>query len=142
MEGKTLEEWIKFYEKKSNVEYVPPDKRLKRYFFADKGFAEIGIADSKDMVIVHQLCGDVRFWKKVAEVIATEHDINHLGTWCIRKIEPYIRFFGVEIVERENLGEGLTRYHGRFKDTGKSAMFTPDFRAKNGNIGYLVTWEI
>ena len=137
---KTLGEWIKFYEKKAKVKYEPPDSRVRRYYFADKGFAEIGI--SKDMVIVHQLCGDVRFWKRVAEVLAMEHGINHLGTWCIRKIEPYIRFFGVEVVKEENLGEGLTRYHGKFKDTGKSAIFTPKFEAKNGNIGYLVTWEI
>lgn len=140
MQGKTLEEWIKIYEKKAQVKYEPPDKRVRRFYFADKGFAEICVL--KDMVVVHQLCGDAKFWKNVAEVIAMEHGLNHLGTWCIRKVEPYIKFFNVEVVETENLGAGLKRYHGKFKDTGKSAIFTPNFIAKNGNIGYLVTWEI
>lgn len=140
MKNRTLEEWIKLYEKKSKVKYETPDARARRYFFADRGFAEIGI--SKDMVIIHQLCGDAKFWKQVAEAIAQEHGINHLGTWCIRKIEPYIRYFGVEIEKTEENGDGLTRYHGKFKDTGKSALFTPHFHAQNGNIGYLVTWEI
>ena len=140
MAGKPLEEWITIYEKKAQVKYESPDARVRRFYFADKGFAEIGV--SKDMVVVHQLCGDARFWKKVAEVIAMEHGINHLGTWCIRKIEPYIRFFYVEIEQVEDLGNGLKRYHGKFKDTGKSAIFTPNFIAKNGNTGYLVTWEI
>ena len=140
MKGKTLEEWIKFYEEKSHVKYQPPDKRVRRFYFADKGFAEIGT--SKDMVIIHQLCGDAKFWKQVAEVLAMERGINHLGTWCIRNIEPYIRFFEVEIIKTEDLGDGLKRYHGKFKNTGKPAIFTPNFKAQNGNIGYLVTWEI
>ena len=140
MKGKTLEEWINFYEQKSKVKYEPPDKRVVRYFFSDRGFAEIGITDK--MVIVHQLCGDAKFWKQIAEALAMEHGLKHLGTWCIRKIEPYIKFFGVEIEEVEDLGDGLKRYHGKFKDTGKSAIFTPNFKAKNGNVGYLVTWEI
>lgn len=137
---KTLEEWIEFYEKKAGVKYKAPDKRTTRFYFPDKGFAEIGV--SKDIVIVHQLCGDAHFWKQVAEVLATEHGIHYLGTWCIRNIKPYIRYFGVKIESTEDLGKGLTRYHGKFKDTGKIATFTPKFEAKNGNIGYLVTWEI
>ncbi len=137
---KTIEEWIKFYEEKSKVKYEPPDNRVKQFYFPDRGFAEIGA--SKNMVIIHQLCGDAKFWKNVAEVLAMQLGIKHLGTWCIRKIEPYIRFFGVEIERVEDLGEGLKRYHGKLKDTGKSAVFTPNFRNKNGNIGYIVTWEI
>ena len=137
---KTLEEWIKIYEKKCGVEYEKPDERTKRYYFADKGFAEIGV--SEKMVIVHQMCGDARYWKSIAEVLAMEHGLKNCGTWCIRKIEPYIRLFNVEIEKVEELGEGLKRYHGKFKDTGKAAIFTPNFKAKNGNVGYLVTWEI
>lgn len=140
MARRTLEEWIKYYEKKTKVKYEPPDARARRYYFEDRGFAEIGV--TKNLVVIHQLSGDVRFWKQLAEALAQEHGINHLGTWCIRKIEPYIRFFGVEIEKIENIGEGLNRYHGKFKDTGKVATFTPNFKAKNGNIGYLVTWEI
>lgn len=140
MRGKTLDEWISFYEKKVGAKYEPPDKRTTRFYFPDKGFAEIGATNN--MVIIHQMCGDARFWKQVAEVLAMERGINHLGTWCVRKIEAYIRFFGVEIERIENAGDGLKRYHGKFKDTGKSAIFSPHFKCKNGNIGFLVTWEI
>ena len=140
MAGKTLGEWIEIYEKKAQVKYETPDERVRRFYFADRGFAEIGATEK--MVIIHQMCGDAKFWKQVAEALAMERGIKHLGTWCIRKIEPYIRFFNVEIEKVEELGEGLKRYHGKFKDSGKSAIFTPDFKARNGNIGYLVTWEI
>ena len=94
------------------------------------------------MIIIHQLCGDAKFWKQVGEVLAIEHDLRHLGTWCIREIEPYIKFFNAEIERVEDLADGLKRYHCRFKDTGKAATCSPRFRLKNGNIGYMVTWEI
>ena len=49
---KTLDEWIKLYEKKTRLPYENTDKRMVRYFFPERGFAEIGI--SKDMVIVQK----------------------------------------------------------------------------------------
>lgn len=138
--NKTLEEWIKFYEKKTGVPYEEPDSRTIRIFFPDRGFAEIGV--SKNMVIVHQMAGDGRFWKQVAEVMAKERNINHLGSWVIREVKAYIRFFGVDVERVEEIGEGLKRYHGKFKDNGKKVLFTPHFKSTNGNVGYIVTWEI
>ena len=74
--------------------------------------------------------------------LAKQLGLNHLGTWCIRKIEPYIKFFNVEVDMIEEAGEGLKRYHGHFKDTGKKALFSPRSRNSAGKIVYMVTWEI
>ena len=38
---RTLEEWIKIYEKKTKTKFEP-DARAKLFFDAEKGFAEIG----------------------------------------------------------------------------------------------------
>lgn len=138
-EKRTLDEWIKFYEQKAGVPFER-EPRCRLAWFPDRGFAEFGATN--DMIIIYQLCGDAKFWKQVAEVLAMEHGITHLGTWCIREIEPYIRFFNAEIERVEELPDGLKRYHCRFKDTGKAVTCSPRFWAKNGNVGYMVTWEI
>ena len=136
---RTLEEWIKIYEKKTKTKFEP-DARAKLFFDAEKGFAEIGT--TKNLVVIGQLCGDAKHWKKIAEELAKNLNIFHLGTWCIRNIEAYIKFFNVEIDFIEDAGENLKRYHGHFKDTGKSALFSPRSRNSAGNLVYMVTWEI
>lgn len=136
---RTLEEWIKIYEKKTGVKFEA-DPRAKLQFDAEKGFAEFGATDNQ--VVIGQLCGDAKYWKKVGEILARQLGLNHLGTFCIRKIEPYIKLFNVEIDMTEEAGEGLSRYHGHFKDTGKKALFSPYARNAAGNVVYLVTWEI
>lgn len=138
-EKKTLDEWIKLYEEKTGVPFRP-EPRCRLIYFPDRGFAEFAAANN--MIIIHQLCGDAKFWKQVAEVLAIEHDLTHLGTWCIREIEPYIRFFNAEIERVEELPDGLKRYHCRFKDTGKPVTCSPRFKREDGKITYMVTWEI
>lgn len=137
---KTLEEWIEFYEKKTKLKYEKPDPRTIRFYFPDRGFAEIGIA--KDMVIIGQMSGDGLFWKQVAEVMAVERRISHLGSWLVRDVEGYIKFYGVEIEKVEELEKDFKRYYGKFKDTGKKVLLTPQGKISNGNIRYIATWEI
>ena len=138
--NKTLEEWIEHYEKKTNVNYEEPDKRTIRFFFPDRGFAEIG--STKNMVVIGQMSGDGIFWKQVAEVLAMERGITHLGSWLIRPPETYLKLFGVEIEKVEELEIGMKRYYGKFKDTGKKVLITPEGKMSNGNVRYVVTWEI
>lgn len=139
-ESKTLEEWIELYEKKTNLKYEEPDKRTIRFFFPDRGFAEIGAA--KDMVVIGQMSGDGVFWKQVAEVLAMERGITHLGSWLVRNPETYLKLFGVEIENVEEAVPDMKRYYGKFKDTGKKVLITPEGRMTNGNVRYIVTWEI
>lgn len=136
---KSFEEWVEQYEKKTGVKFEPDD-RATLHFDPEKGFAEVGVL--KNMVIIGQLAGDAKYWKRLAEEFARKLNISHLGTWCIRNIEAYIRFFGVEIEEIEDAGGNLKRYHGRIKDTGKPALFSPRSINSAGNIVYMVTWEI
>lgn len=93
--NKTLEEWIALYEKKTKLKYETPDPRTVRFYFPDRGFAEIGV--TKDMVVIGQLSGDGIFWKQVAEILAAERKIKNLGCWLVREVEPYLKLFGVEI---------------------------------------------
>lgn len=140
MKSKTLEEWIEIYEKKTNLKYEEPDPRTIRFYFPDRGFAEIGVA--KDMVVIGQTSGDGIFWKQVAEVLARTRGIKQLGTWLVREPEPYLKLFGVEIEKVEEKEKGMKRYFGKFKDTDKKALITPQGIMKNGHIRYVVTWEI
>ena len=137
---KTLDEWIKLYEKKTRLPYENTDKRMVRYFFPERGFAEIGI--SKDMVIVGQLSGDGLFWKRVAEILAMERGITHLGCFLVREPESYLKFFGAEIEKTEDVGDNLKRYFCKFKDSDKKALISPQGKMKNGNVRWIVTWEI
>ena len=139
MAEKTFDEWVKIYEQKTGTEFkADPRARLK--FEPEKGFAEFGVY--KDMVIIGQTCGDAKYWKNLAEEIARQLGLNHLGTWCIRNVEPYIRLFNAEIDMIEEAGEGLKRYHCHFKDTRKKVMLSPRSRNSAGNVVYHVTWEI
>ena len=140
MKTRTLEEWIKIYETKTKLKYEKPDPRTVRFFFPDRGFAEIGI--TQDMVVIGQMSGDGVFWKQVAEILAKERKISHVGTWIVRNVEAYIKFFGVEIEDVEEKESGLKRYRGKFKSTGKKVLLTPQGKIRNGNIRYIATWEI
>ena len=137
---KTLDEWIELYEKKTKLKYEQPDPRTIRFYFPDRGFAEIGI--TKDMVVIGQISGDGIFWKQVAEVLAAERGINHLGCWLVREVEPYLKLFRIEIEKVEEKEIGFKRYYGKFKDTGKKILLTPQGKITNGNIRYIATWEI
>ena len=138
--NKTLEEWIELYEKKTNLKYEEPDGRLKRFFFPDRGFAEIGA--TPNMIFIKQVSGDGLFWKQVAEVLAMASGITHLGTWIVRDPESYRELFNVEIEKVEEAEPEMKRYYGKFKDTGKNVLATAQGRMANGNIRYIVTWEI
>ena len=139
MKSRTLKEWIQLYEKKTGTKFEP-NPRGTIMFYPERGFAEIG--STKDMVIIGQVSGDAKFWKQTAEVMAKERRITHLGTWCIRNIKAYMKFFGAEIERIEDAGEGYERYHCRLKDTGKPALFSPTAINSAGNVVYMVTWEI
>ena len=139
MKAKTMDDWIKLYEKKTGVKFEP-DSRATLKFDPEKGFAEFGVFGN--MVVIGQLSGDAKYWKKLAENLAQQLGLNHLGTWCIRNVEAYIKLFNVEVDMIEEAGEGLKRYHGHFKDTGKKALLSPRSRNSAGNVVYMVTWEI
>lgn len=139
-EGKTLDEWIAYYDKKT-PEPFERDERYSLVYFPDIGFCEYGI--TSDMVVINQLAGDGRFWKRAAEVVARLLHYNHLGTWTIRKnIPAYIRLFNYRIDNVEKLSDGRKRFFCTEKSTGKKGIISPAFTYKSGAEAYFVTWEI
>lgn len=133
------EEWKAWYERKTGLEWEE-NPRYRTYYFADRGLAQF--AFTKDMVVLNQVSGDGRFWKQAAEILARTLCCRHLGTWCIRKIESYMRLFGYEIEYVEELDGGLKRYHCRNKATGQAGLASPSFMTKAGKLGYMITWTI
>lgn len=135
----TLQEWIERYNKKT-PEPFKRDERFELFYLPDKGFCEVG--QDGDMVIIHQLCGDARFWKDKVSEMARKIGAKTCGTWCIRKeIKAYIRLFEYRIIEEELLPDGLRRYLCEHKDNGKEGLVSPAFRFKSGEQAYFITWE-
>lgn len=136
----TLDEWVEFYEKKTGEKFERQGG-WALFYFPERGFCQYRATE--DMVIINQLCGDIHFWKDVAEVLAKERGFSHLGTWYIRRnVEAYARLLGFEIYKTENLSDGLKRYYGKNKSTGKEGLASPAFRYESGRQAYFITWEI
>lgn len=131
--SKTLEQWVALYNKKI-PEGFKRDERFAFFYLSDKGFAEIG--DTGKMMIINQVCGDLKFWRGVAEKMARHMKYSHAGTICIRPILPYIRLAGFEI-ERIEKTDGGDRYFGFDKRTGQKGQASPA-----GKGTYYVTWEV
>lgn len=137
----TLEEWIELYNSKTPAPFVR-DKRYELFYCPDKGFCEIG--QSGNMIIAHQMAGDIRYWKERIEEAAKAAGVTMGGTWCVRKaIKAYIRLLDYEIVEDHKLSDGAHRYVCRNKKTGKEARVSPAFWFPESHIqAYFVTWQI
>ena len=138
--NKTLDAWITIYNTKT-PEPFKRDERYALFFRPDKGFCEV--AQTEDMFIINQLCGDARFWKDKVDETARGVNIKTAGTWCIRPaVLPYIRLFGYEVERAEKLPDGLKRYFCRHKTTNKQGLVSPAFRYEGGGQAYFITWEV
>lgn len=133
MSSRTLEQWIAQYNKKI-PEGFRRDERFALFYLPDKGFAEI--MDEGHMIVINQLCGELKFWRTFAEKLARLRGYTHAGTVCIRPIRPYIRLAGFEI-ERVEQTSGGERFYARDKRTGQKAILAPA-----GKATYFVTWEV
>lgn len=131
--SKTLEEWIKFYNRKV-PEPFKRDERFKLLYRPEKGFCEIGY--SGDMAIAKATCGDIKFWRKVIESFARELNLSKCGVVTCRKILPYIRLAGFGIIRTEETVDG-TKYYCRDKVTGQKAECSPA-----GGQMYFVIWRV
>ena len=137
---KTLPEWIELYNRKT-PEPFKRDERFRLFFLPDKGFCEIG--NTEKMIVINQLSGDGRFWKKFAEELARENRFKMCGTWCVRKqIKAWIRLFGFTVTETENFPDGLKRFKG-IDENGRKGRMSPAYDGKTGEFkNYYVTWEV
>lgn len=106
--GKSLKQWVKLYEEKTKdrVE-LPYGYRL--CYLAERGFCMLKPDVEGKMMVVYQVCGDGKFWRDYAELMAAAMGLECVGTICTREIEPYIRSFGWEILSMSEIN-GQRRY--------------------------------
>ncbi len=108
MKGKSLKDWIELYENKTGDRAeLPAGYRL--FYLAERGFASMKPDFEGKMMIVYQTCGDAKFWRDFAELHSSIAGFECIATICTRHIEPYIRGFGWEVIEKEDV-DGKYRY--------------------------------
>lgn len=142
-----LEEYIKRYEAKTKDTFRPMEG-FKLFFLPERGFCEIRVCekakgDDVRMVQIYQLCGDGRFWRDFANLLAQSLGISHAGSICIRQnIKAYMRFWGFKITKKEPLNDGSFIYYGKNSE-GKLCRLSPIcIHEDKKRISYLVTWEV
>ena len=104
----TLDEWIRFYEDKSGEKLEVP-KNFIFQWHPYRGFSVMMPDLEGKILMIYSTCGDGRFWRDVAEMLALNNGMTKLMTICIRKIEPYIRFWHWKIQNVQEV-DGQKRY--------------------------------
>lgn len=135
--NRTLEEWIEIYNKKSLTKFER-DKRFRLMYYPDKGFCEMTATDK--IIVIAQVSGDGKFWKKIAERIARQMNYKLCATTCSRReIFAYIRLFGhkIKIID-EN--KNLKGYYTQDKFGNWALLAECIF--KNGSHGYKILWQV
>lgn len=132
--ARSFADWQAFYEQKTGDKYFCPEG-YQVYFLPERGYCQFKIADT--MLLIYGLCGDGKFWRDLAEVLAVDLGLKALGSICTRKPLPYIRFWGWQIESMEEK-DGFTRYWCRDND-GRRVVLTPKHVEENGDVTYWVT---
>lgn len=132
-----LQKWIRKYENKTGEKFEPCSG-FKLFYLPDRGFCEVSFAPN--MIIAKQMCGDAVFWRNCLEVLCQSTGYDHVGTYCIRDILPYIRLFGFHVERTEDTLEGK-RYFCIDKN-GKSGQCSPAWITAKGKRAYYITWEV
>ena len=117
----TLEEWIQFYEEKSKEKFEVPKGFLFQWH-PYRGFSVMMPDKEGKILMIYSTCGDGRFWRDVAEMLALNNGMTKLMTICIRKIEPYIRFWHWKINNVQEIN-GQKRYFCT-DDLGRNVLIT------------------
>lgn len=135
MKGKSLKEWIEIYEKKTNDKAELPEG-YRLLYLAERGFASIKPDVEGKMMLIYQVCGDAKFWRDHIELITCNAGFDCVASICTRHVEPYIRCFGWEILEREEIN-GQFRYWCQ-DSIGRLAILT--YKHTDAETGEPVYW--
>ena len=133
-----LREWIKKYNKKA-PEPFERDKRYELFFRPDKGFCEI--ASNGKMLIINQMCGDIKYWRNAIEQVCRAMKLQVIGTYCIRNIIPYLKLTGFSVSGVQETEDGL-RYFCEDFETGQRGTASPAWIMPNGKRAYYLTFEV
>ena len=133
----TLQEWVNFYEEKSKEKLEIPNGFLFQWM-PTRGFSVMKPDVDGKILMIYSTCGDGRFWRDVAEMLALNNGMTKLMTICIRKIEPYIRFWHWKINNVQEIN-GQKRYFCT-DDLGRNVLITHRWFNKETNLPtYVVT---
>ena len=133
----TLEEWIQFYEDKSKEKFEVPQGFIFNWL-PTRGFSVMKPDVEGKILMIFSTCGDGSFWRDVAEMLALKSGFRCLMTICIRKIEPYIRFWGWKINKVQEVN-GQKRYFC-VDDMGRNVLITHrGLNIETGLPTYVVT---
>lgn len=141
MQEKTFAEWTALYEQKTGKPFKRQES-MRLFFYPERGFAELGVDTENKLVVAYQLCGDGWFWRRVMETLALSLGYTHCGTVCIRRIKPYIRFWGYRIDKTGYTDDGIPRYYCT-DNHGRKLTCSPAWRDdETGEYAYWMTWEV
>lgn len=135
--SRTLEEWIRIYEKKTSEKFNPKSDR-QLVFDSEKGFCQLKISEGK--LFVYQVCGDGKHWRNFSEYVARNLGIKACVTYCVRKnIRAFIRLLGYHITKTKEKNN-LKCFHTEDLDGNKAMLF--EYVLENGRQGYEIFWEV
>ena len=82
--------------------------------------------------------------KSKVDETARKLGIGHGLTFDVRgQILAYMRLFNARVVSKEQVEDGLYRYHAVDKATGKAVLASPAWKYNDcGVVAYRVIWEI
>ena len=103
-----------------------------------RGFSVMKPDVEGKILMIFSTCGDARFWRDVAEMLALNNGMTKLMTICIRKIEPYIRFWHWKIMEKQEVN-GQNRYFC-IDELGRNVLITHrGFNEETNLPTYVIT---
>lgn len=139
MKPKPLREWLKIYEEKTN-DKAELLNGFQLFYLPTRGFMMIKALPNGSILYIDKVCGDGKFWRDHAELMAHSLRFDHILTVCNREIRSYIRDFGGEILLEQNIN-GEKRFLCQ-DNIGRKVLATFRGKDKNGNDEYYVTQYI
>lgn len=135
--SRNLREWVEIYKNKTGEDVLLP-KGFVMYWLPERGFAQMKVDVEGSILMIHMMCGDIRFWLDMAKLMCMQNNIDHISSICTRTIESYIRIFNWQVVEEFNK-DGFKRFICR-DSAGCKVMISPKGVDENsGEVSYWVT---
>ena len=96
---KTLNEWLKWYQERTDCEdlMLKPDELIM--FHPEHGFIAYWVGDDK--FELHHSCGDGKFWAGVIKKIAGFENVHTLRAFTRRNPKAWMRKYGGHITGYE-----------------------------------------
>ncbi len=135
--ARTIEEWISLYEQKTGDKMYIPEGFVLNYL-PDRGFALLKADLDTGIMIIYHLCGDSKFWRDVAELIAKNSNLKCISSIATRSIRPYMRFWHWDIVKEFDI-DNQKKFICKDEQGRKVVITHKGFDDKSNTPTYFVT---